>query len=41
MIQYLKIVVIPAYNPKDSLIQVIQQLKEKGFWILIVDTVLS
>lgn len=37
MSQYLKIVLIPAYNPEECLIQVIQQLKEKGFWILIVD----
>ncbi len=37
MSQYLKIVLIPAYNPEDSLIWVVQQLREKGFWILIVD----
>ena len=37
MNQYLKIALIPAYNPEDSLIGVVQQLKEKGFWILIVD----
>lgn len=37
MSQYLKIALIPAYNPEECLIQVVQQLREKGFWILIVD----
>ncbi|WP_242980275.1 glycosyltransferase [Blautia argi] len=37
MSQYLKIALIPAYNPEECLIQVVQQLSEKGFWILIVD----
>lgn len=37
MSQCLKIALIPAYNPEACLIQVIQQLKEKGFWILVVD----
>lgn len=37
MSQYLKIALIPAYNPEPCLIQVVQQLKEKGFWILVVD----
>lgn len=37
MSQYLKIALIPAYNLEECLIQVVQQLREKGFWILIVD----
>ena len=37
MSPYLKIALIPAYNPDVCLIQVVQQLKEKGFWILVVD----
>lgn len=37
MSQCLKIALIPAYNPDAYLIQVVQQLKQKGFWILLVD----
>ena len=33
----LKIALIPAYNPEKCLIQVVHQLREKGFWILVVD----
>ena len=33
----LKIALIPAYNPENCLIQVVHQLREKGFWILVVD----
>lgn len=37
MSQCLKIALIPAYNPEKCLIQVVHQLREKGFWILVVD----
>lgn len=33
----LKIALIPAYNPEPCLINLVQKLKEKGFWILVVD----
>lgn len=33
----LKIALIPAYNPESCLLELTQKLKEKGFWILIVD----
>lgn len=33
----LKIVLIPAYNPEPCLKSFVQKLKEKGFWILVVD----
>ena len=33
----LKIALIPAYNPESCLINLVQKLKEKGYWILVVD----
>lgn len=33
----LKIALIPAYDPEPFLLKLIQELKEKGFWILVVD----
>lgn len=32
-----KIALIPAYNPEPCLINLVQKLKERGFWILVVD----
>ena len=37
MRSYLKIALIPAYNPEPCLLDLIQKLKEKDFWILVVD----
>lgn len=37
MRSYLKIALIPAYNPELCLLDLIQKLKEKDFWILVVD----
>ena len=33
----LKIALIPAYNPEPCLINLVEKLKEKGFWILVVN----
>ena len=32
-----KIALIPAYNPEYCLVDLVQTLKKKGFWILVVD----
>lgn len=37
MKSYLKIALIPAYNPESCLITLVQKLNEKGFWVLVVD----
>ena len=33
----LKIALIPAYNPEPCLINLVEKLKEKGFWVLVVN----
>ena len=37
MRSYLKIALIPAYNPEPCLLDLVEKLKEKGFWILVVN----
>ena len=37
MKSWTKIALIPAYNPEHCLVDLVQTLKKKGFWILVVD----